>query len=653
MPKNDYSAAQFEELEGLEPIKLRPGQFTRIDSPAHIIQEVIDNSVDEALAGFALKIDFELLPDGFVRIADNGRGIPIEKAKKSNLPIVQAAFSKMYAGGKFRKGEADSAYKYSGGLHGVGVAVTNALSSSLTVSVCRDSQEYFIAFADGDVVKPLKKIGPAVTNGTCVIVKPNPKYFDTVELPIEGVKDLLRSKAVLLPGLTVTFTDSRQSPGVAEVWEYANGMPAYLNELATADQILVPLFAGEQYATAEDATYSEGEGVAWAFSWYEEGNSEGKSFVNLIPTPEGGTHVSGLRLALYECVKNYAEHHGMMPKGVKLTQDDVGRNLRYVLSAKVLEPSFANQTKDKLLSREALKLVEYMIKPRLEAWLNLNAAQARTIADIAIRHAMARQRASNKPERKRSSSVVMLPGKLADCQSSDATLSELFLVEGDSAGGSAKQARNKEFQAILAMRGKGLNSWEKTRGQILENDEIHDIATAIGIAPHGPKDELDWSKLRYHKNFILADADVDGFHIQVLMLTLYYKHFPQLITRGHIYIAKPPLFRLDADAIGKKKAARKIYVMDESELATWQDRLEKEGYKNQRVGRFKGLGEMNPDELWDTTLCPETRSALQVVLPMGQEEEANTMFTQLMDKGFATWRREWMERRGHEIELNS
>jgi len=643
-----YTEASIRILEGLEPVKLRPGQFTRTDSPLHIVQEVLDNAVDEAIAGYATEIAISLLPGGEVSIRDNGRGIPVGLHPEKKIPVVQAIFTVLYSGGKFDKA-AGGAYGYAGGLHGVGVSVTNALSDSLVAEVARDGWLWRIGFSDGDVVQPLTKVGRVEGTGTTVRVHPNPKYFDSPHLPVAELRELLRSKAVLLPGLRATLTDAREGEPTVETFCYEAGMASYLQELGGGEP-LVPMQVGEAYATAEDGGFAVGEGASWAFSWYERADAAGRSFVNLIPTPEHGTHVTGLRAAVYNAVKSYVEHHGLLPKGLKLTADDAFKQVRFVLSVRMLDPSFDNQTKDRLNSRDGVRLVERMTQPAIEAWFNRNPSLAKVVADIIIQAAMARQRASVKVEKRRSSSVVMLPGKLADCESQVPAETEVFLVEGDSAGGSAKQARTKDNQAILPMRGKGLNTWEKTSQEALTNTEVHDISTALGVPLHSKGDQVDLSKMRYGKVCILADADVDGFHIQVLLLTLFYKHFPALVEAGHVYVARPPLYRVDAEAQGKKKPARKVYAMDEPELAMWKERLQKEGYRDVQVGRFKGLGEMNPPELWDTTLNPDTRRLLQVRLPEGGLEGTDTLFDNLMAKDNSPWRREWMERRGNEVD---
>jgi topoisomerase IV subunit B len=642
-----YNEESIKILEGLEPVKQRPGMYTRTDSPLHIIQEVLDNSVDEAIGGYATNIQVEVLPGNCVRITDNGRGIPVGLHPEKKIPVVEAVFTILHAGGKFDKASG-GAYSYSGGLHGVGVSVTNALSDVLDVTVTRDGWKHQIVFNNGNVATPLKRLGRAEGTGTSSLIQPNPKYFDTPVIDAKALRALVKSKAILLPGLTAEFVDGTdpESP-VTEIFSYAAGLQDYLAELSP--EPVTPVIATQLYIETADDQFAVGEGAAWALAFYESPAAT-SSFVNLIPTPLGGTHVSGLRSALFNAVRAYTEHHSLTPKGIKLTADDVFKNVGYVLSARMLDPSFENQTKDRLNSRDGVKLLERVALPYFEGWLNLNPVPAKAIAELALRNAATRQRQTQKLERKRSSSLVMLPGKLSDCESSNPAETELFLVEGDSAGGSAKMGRSKYNQAILAMRGKGLNTWEKDSLEAMQNSEINDISTAIGVAPHKRSDVVDFGKLRYGKINILADADVDGFHIQVLLLTLFLKHFPQLIERGHIYISRPPLYRIDADAVGKKKAAKKIYVMDEAELTQVQEKLTKEGYSKFKVGRFKGLGEMDPPELWDTTLNPDTRRLLRVVLPEQATTEAEAAFDNLMSKKKSDWRREWMERRGNEVE---
>ncbi|MEO5700350.1 MAG: DNA topoisomerase IV subunit B [Casimicrobiaceae bacterium] len=651
--RSTYDESSIRVLKGLEPVRLRPGQFTRTDNPLHIVQEAIDNAVDEAIAGFARHVSVTVHPDQSVSVADDGRGIPVGPHPVEAIPVVQAIFTVLYSGGKFDKTTGAGAYTYAGGLHGVGVSVTNALSRRLECEVRRDGKLHRIVFQDGDVHEKLVVKGKASGTGTTVRVYPDPKYFDTATIPVTDLARLLRSKAVLLPGLEVTFTIEAAAGDAApkiQQWRYNAGLADYLTELAKGEPSLVPIFAGENHAGEADDTFAEGEGVAWALSWYEDAKGDGEAFVNLIPTPLGGTHVSGMRAAVFGAVTSFIDHHSLLPKGLKLQADDVSRNVRFVLSVRMLDPQFSGQTKDRLTSREGVRLVERKMTDPLEIWLNQHVGAGKTIAELAIRQALARTRAAKTVERKRSSSVVMLPGKLADCESSNPAETEIFLVEGDSAGGSAKMARNKETQAILPLRGKGMNVWEKDVHQAMENEEIRDLTTALGVPPHTRHDSIDWGKLRYGTVAIMSDADVDGQHIQTLLLTLFFRHFPQLIDRGHVYIAQPPLYRMDVDSAGKKRQAKKLYAMDRLELESWEDRLRKEGYTQWKVGRFKGLGEMDPSELWETTLNPDTRRLLRVMLPDDERDAAVERFNLLMAKARSGARREWMERRGSEVD---
>ncbi len=654
IPKTNstYDESSIRVLKGLEPVRLRPGQFTRTDTPLHIVQEAIDNAVDEAIAGHATLLAVTMHADASVSVADDGRGIPVGPHPIEKIPVVEAIFTVLYSGGKFDKTSGAGAYTYAGGLHGVGVSVTNALSRRLECEVRRQGRTHRIVFADGEVLEALAVKGKTTGTGTSVRIWPDPKYFDSATISAQDLAQLLRTKAVLLPGLLVTLTIETPAGPQTQQWQYTAGLAGYLSELAEGEVSLVPVFAGRNEAGESDETFAEGEGVEWAFSWYETAKGDGKAFVNLIPTALGGTHVSGLRSAVYAAVTAFIDHHSLLPKGLKLQPDDVCRNLRYVISVRMLDPQFAAQTKDKLTSREGVRLVERMVKDPLEIWLNQHVTEGKLIAELAIRQALARTRAAKTVERKRSSSVVMLPGKLADCESSDPAETEIFLVEGDSAGGSAKMARNKETQAILPLRGKGMNVWEKDAQQALENEEIRDLTTALGVSPHTLEDSIDWTRLRYGTVAIMSDADVDGQHIQTLLLTLFFRHFPQLIARGNVFVACPPLYRIDVDSAGKKRAAKKLYAMDRNELTSWEDRLKKEGYTSWKVGRFKGLGEMDPPELWETTLNPDTRRLLRVMLDEVDRPAAIERFNLLMAKARSGARREWMELRGNEVEIN-
>ena len=648
-----YGEASIRVLKGLEPVKQRPGMYTRTDNPLHIIQEVIDNAADEALAGYGKRIDVTVHADGSVSVEDDGRGIPFGLHPEEKVPVVEIVFTRLHAGGKFDKG-AGGAYSFSGGLHGVGVSVTNALAKRLQVTVCRDGQVAEIAFADGDVVEPLKTRRASSgdrRNGTTVRAWPDPKYFESAEFPKGELTHLLRSKAVLMPGVTVTL---RYEKGAEmQTWAYKGGLRDYLMQTLTADPV-IPLFEGEHYADrGETENFAEGEGAAWCVAFTEEGSPMRESYVNLIPTVAGGTHEAGLKDGLFGAVKGFIELHSLMPKGVKLMPEDVFSRASFVLSAKVLDPQFQGQIKERLNSRDALRLVSTYVKPAMELWLNQHVDVGRKLAELVIRQAQTRQRASQKVEKRKGSGVAVLPGKLTDCESRDVSLNEIFLVEGDSAGGSAKMGRDKETQAILPLRGKVLNAWEVEKDRLFANNEIHDIAVAIGVDPHGAGDEVDLSGLRYGKVCILSDADVDGSHIQVLLLTLFFRHFPKLIERGHIYVAKPPLFRVDAPARGKKPAA-KLYALDEGELAATLDKLRKEGARegSWSISRFKGLGEMNAEQLWETTLNPDTRRLLPVAFGALDFTATVESLAKLMGKGEAQARRELMELHGDAVEID-
>ena len=652
-PTAEYGEGSIRVLKGLEPVKQRPGMYTRTDNPLHIIQEVIDNAADEALAGFGKRIAVTQHTDGSVSVEDDGRGIPFGLHPEEGVSVVEIVFTRLHAGGKFDKGSG-GAYSFSGGLHGVGVSVTNALSTRLQVTVSRDKQVATLAFSGGDVIEPVT-VRPAASgdrkNGTTVRAWPDAKYFESAELPKGELVHMLRSKAVLMPGVTITLT--HEKTGEVQTWLYKGGLRDYLTQSLSVDP-LIPLFEGEQYASrSETENFAEGEGAAWCVAFTEEGSPMRESYVNLIPTVAGGTHESGLKDGLFQAVKGFIEMHSLMPKGVKLMPDDVFSRASFVLSAKVLDPQFQGQTKERLNSRDALRLVSTYVKPSLELWLSQHVEYGKKLADLVIKQAQARQRAGQKVEKRRGSGVAVLPGKLTDCESRDISLNEVFLVEGDSAGGSAKMGRDKETQAVLPLRGKVLNAWEVERDLLFKNNEIHDISVAIGVDPHGPNDEPDLSGLRYGKVCILSDADVDGSHIQVLLLTLFFRHFPKLIETGHIYIARPPLVRVDAPARGKKPAA-KLYALDEGEMTAILDKLRKEGCRegSWTISRFKGLGEMNAEQLWDTTLNPETRRLLPVAYGEPGFDATEGSFNKLMGKGEAASRRELMELHGNEVEID-
>jgi topoisomerase IV subunit B len=657
--KNEYSESSIRVLKGLEPVKQRPGMYTRTDNPLHIIQEVIDNAADEALAGHCKNIDVVLHSDGSISVEDDGRGIPVGMHPEEKVPVVEIVFTRLHAGGKFDKA-AGGAYSFSGGLHGVGVSVTNALSKKLEVTVVREGATHAMTFADGDVVKPLSPVaadaskGKPKKSGTHVRAWPNAKYFDSAIIPFNELQNLLRSKAVLLAGLKVSLLDEKSNKLLN--WQYKEGLKGYLGEnLASSSDSgpLIPFFDGQEYMPAQHDTFAEGEGAQWIVAWTEDGALVRESYVNLIPTSAGGTHESGLREGLFNAVKSFVEVQNLQPKGVKLLPEDVFVRCSFVLSTRILDPQFQGQVKERLNSRDAVRLVASITKSQLELWLNQHVDYGKRLAELVIKQAQTRQKAGQKVEKKKSSGVAVLPGKLTDCESSDITRNEIFLVEGDSAGGSAKMGRDKEFQAILPLRGKVLNTWETEKDRLFANNEIHDVAVAIGVDPHSASEKPSLAGLRYGRICILSDADVDGSHIQVLLLTLFYRHFPALIDAGHIYVAKPPLFRVDVPAQGKRPL-RKLYCLDEGELKYVEDKLRKDGVREGAwsVSRFKGLGEMNAGQLWETTMNPDTRRLLPVAIGSIGIEATQSRFTMLMGKGEASSRRAWLEEHGNEADVD-
>src|SRR4051794_4447260 len=647
-----YSEASIRVLKGLEPVKQRPGMYTRTDNPLHVIQEVLDNAADEALAGYGKRIKTTLHGDGSVSIEDDGRGIPFGLHPEEKAPVIELVFTRLHTGGKFDKGKG-GAYSFSGGLHGVGVSVTNALAKRLEVITHREGQVARMVFSGGDVSErlELRKMQEGDRRqGTTVRAWPDPKYFESTQLPLAELAHLLRSKAVLMPGVTVSLVNEKTKD--TQSWQYKGGLRDYLMQTLNGEPV-IPLFEGEGFAKDND-NFAEGEGAQWCVAFTEDGQPVRESYVNLIPTSAGGTHESGLRDGLFTAVKSFVDLHSLLPKGVKLLPEDVFARASYVLSAKVLDPQFQGQIKERLNSRDAVRLVSSFVRPALELWLNQHVEYGRKLAELAIKSAQSRQKAGQKVEKRKGSGVAVLPGKLTDCESKDIRHNEVFLVEGDSAGGSAKMGRDKESQAILPLRGKVLNTWEVERDRLFANTEIHDIAVAIGVDPHGATDtNVDLSGLRYGKICILSDADVDGSHIQVLLLTLFFRHFPKLIDAGNVYVARPPLFRVDAPARGKKPAS-KLYALDEGELTAILDKLRKEGVKegSWTISRFKGLGEMSAEQLWETTLNPDTRRLLPVQLGKMDFTGTESLITKLMGKGEAAARRELMEIHGDTVEID-
>ena len=650
-----YSEASIRVLKGLEPVRARPGMYTRTDTPTHIIQEVIDNAADEALAGLARTLSVRMHRDGSVSVEDDGRGIPVGPHPTEQEPTVVVVFTRLHAGGKFDKTSGEGAYAFSGGLHGVGVSVTNALSSRLAVTVKRDGEISAVEFADGGrLVQPLSVIGKCArkVTGTCVRAWPDPAFFDSPRVALGEMERLLRAKAVLLPGVTVRLTVEREDGDLEKTWSYPEGLPQYLAELLDQAPPLLPVFAGERYAEADNAGFARGEGAAWAFAW-SDGAVAAESFVNLIHTALGGTHEAGLKAGVFDAVKAFAEHHGLLPRGIQLRQEDVCGRMSFVLSARILDPQFQGQVKERLNSREAVRLVSGMVRDPFEVWLNHHVEHGKLLAELASKAAASRLKAAQKVEKRKSSSVVVLPGKLSDASSADPEITELFLVEGDSAGGSAKQARDRETQAILPLRGKVLNTWEVEPERLYANNEVHDIAVALGVERHGFDDAPDLTGLRYGKVILMADADVDGAHINTLLLTLFFRHFPRLVEQGRICVAQPPLYRVDVPARGRKPM-RRFYALDDDELAAIRDRLVREGVRPESIetGRFKGLGEMNPEQLRETAMNPATRRVLPVRVTRDEMRAAVTMFDMLMGKGESAARREWMETKGNTVEAD-
>ena len=627
----NYSANEITVLKDLEPVQLRPGMYTDTTRPNHLAQEVIDNSVDEALAGFATKIEVILHKDQSIEVIDNGRGMPVDIHPVEKVSGVEVIMSKLHAGGKF----SNKNYTFSGGLHGVGISVVNALSERVDVTVKRNGEVYKIAFENGKKVEDLTVIGTCGrrTTGTTVHFKPNPKYFDSPKFSASRLRHLLRAKAVLCSGLEIKFIDKVND--TEDTWLYQDGLNDYLMEAVNGlvtlpEQPFIGEFKGEK------------EAVSWALLWLPEGGELiGESYVNLIPTALGGTHVNGLRQGLLDAMREFCEFRNLLPRGVKLTADDLWDRCAYVLSLKMQDPQFAGQTKERLSSRQSAVFIGGVVKDAFSLWLNQNIQQAELLADMAISSAQRRLRAAKKVVRKKLVSGPALPGKLADCSSQDLNLTELFLVEGDSAGGSAKQAREREYQAILPLRGKILNTWEVSPEQVLASQEVHDIAVALGIDP----DNDDLSQLRYGKVCILADADSDGLHIATLLCALFLRHFPKLVEQGHVYVAMPPLYRID---LGKEV----FYALDESEKEAILDRLKgKKGKPN--VQRFKGLGEMNPMQLRETTMDPNTRRLVQLTFETQGEESQETMETMdmLLAKKRAEDRKNWLQAKGDQVDL--
>lgn len=626
---SDYKADAIEVLNGLEPVRRRPGMYTDTTRPNHLGQEVIDNSVDEALAGHAREMIVTLHPDQSLEVQDDGRGMPVDIHPEEGVPGVELIMTKLHAGGKF----SNKNYKFSGGLHGVGISVVNALSTRVNVTVKRDGQVYEMAFENGDKVSNLAVTGTVGkrNTGTNLRFWPDPKYFDSPKFSVLKLTHLLRAKAVLCPGLKITFRNLVDEE--EQSWYYEDGLRDYLvesvRELPTLpEEPFTGAFAGNE------------EAVDWAITWLPEGGeSVTESYVNLIPTPQGGTHANGLRQGLLDAMRDFCEFRNLLPRGVRLTPEDIWDRCAYILSVKMQDPQFAGQTKERLSSRQCAAFVSGVVKDAFSLWLNEHTEQAEQLAELCINNAQRRMRASKKVVRKKVTQGPALPGKLTDCATQDPARGELFLVEGDSAGGSAKQARDRDFQAVMPLRGKILNTWEVDSDQILGSQEIHDISVALGVDPNSE----DLEQLRYGKVCILADADSDGLHIATLLCALFVKHFRSLVDHGHIYVAMPPLYRVD---VGKEV----FYALDEFEKQGILDRIEAEKKKGKvNVQRFKGLGEMNPLQLRETTMDPNTRRLVQLTVDDALATEE--LMDMLLAKKRSGDRRDWLESKGNLVDL--
>lgn len=622
MTQSSYNADAIEVLSGLEPVRRRPGMYTDTTRPNHLGQEVIDNSVDEALAGHATRIDVILHADQSLEVIDNGRGMPVDIHPEEGVSGVELILCRLHAGGKF----SNKNYQFSGGLHGVGISVVNALSSRVEVTVKRDGQIYSIVFADGEKIQDLTVIGTCGrrTSGTSVHFWPTASYFDSAKFSVSRLTHLLKAKAVLCPGLEIVFTDKVNN--TEQRWLYQDGLNDYLIDV-------VKEFVTLPEAPFTGAVSTDTEAADWAVVWLPEGGELiGESYVNLIPTAQGGTHVNGLRQGLLDAMREFCEFRNLLPRGVKLSPEDIWDRCAYVLSLKMQDPQFAGQTKERLSSRQSAAFVSGVVKDAFSLWLNQNVQYAEQLAELAINSAQRRMRAAKKVVRKKLTSGPALPGKLADCSSQDLSKTELFLVEGDSAGGSTKQARDRVFQAVMPLRGKILNTWEVSSDEVLASQEVHDISVAIGIDP----DSDDLSQLRYGKVCILADADSDGLHIATLLCALFVRHFRTLVEQGHVYVAMPPLFRID---LGKEVH----YALDEDEKNGILERLKKKKGKP-NVQRFKGLGEMNPLQLRETTMDPNTRRLVQ--LTIDDLQQTLDIMDMLLAKKRSEDRRHWLQSKG-------
>lgn len=626
MAKNSYDAEAIEVLSGLDPVKKRPGMYTDTSNPNHLIQEVLDNSVDEALSGHCSSIKISLLKDGSIMVSDNGRGMPVDVHPEHKVTGVELILCKLHAGAKFSGDD----YNFSGGLHGVGVSVVNALSEALDVKVKRDSKEFQIAFSNGDKISELKQIGEVgIRNtGTSITFKPNPEYFEDINVQIKSLKHLLKAKAVLCPGLTIEFINEKKSND-KEKWFFEDGLKSYLIESSEGSEFILE----ESILCSKEGNAQE---LEFAINWSPKlpKNKLDETYVNLIPTAQGGSHLNGFKSGLLESLKEFCEYRNLLPKGLKINSDDIINNAVFIVSSKLQNPQFAGQTKERLDSKDHMSFVSSTTKDVLSIWLNTHTEEGEKIAELAIISAQTRAKVSNIVERKKTFKGPALPGKLSDCNSQDLNETELFLVEGDSAGGSAKQARERSFQAIMPLRGKILNTWDLESAEIIKSQEIKNLSTAIGVLPGNS----DLSSLRYGKVCILADADSDGLHIATLLCALFLRHFKPLVQEGRIYISMPPLYRIDC---GKEV----LYALDDSQRDEIVNNFKnKKGKPKINIQRFKGLGEMNPSQLRETVMDPSTRQLVK--LSISSSDNANSMMDLLLSKKNAAARKEWLEKKG-------
>lgn len=650
---DEYSAKNIKVLAGLDPVKKRPGMYTNTENPNHIIEEVIDNSADEILGGNATSIKVTHYKNGSVSVEDDGRGIPVDIHEETGKSALEVIFTSLHSGGKFDKeNEENSSYQFAGGLHGVGVSVTNALSTKLVAQVKKGGKLYEMIFENGYLTQDITVIKnvPKSERGTKITAYPNPEYFDEPNIDLKKLENALKAKSILLSGAKIQLNIEKENGEFTTInWEYEDGVETYINEIIVNNDLetTIPVIhhRGFLAESNEDNGFRKGEGAEFALTWSEYGSSHKESFVNLIPTRQGGTHEIGLKNGLFDCVKDFAEQHALLPKGVKINSEDVWGKLSFVLSAKILNPQFQGQTKEKLNNKSSIKLMHLVSKSFFEHWINTNVEAGKTIVELAIKQSEIRNKKDNtSKKRKQLDGAVFLPGKLTDCDSENPRDTELFIVEGDSAGGSARQARDKEFQAILPLKGKPQNAWELSADKSMENEEISNLSAAMGIEPHTREDVIDLGKLRYHKICILADADTDGYHIQTLLFAIFMRHFPQLLDNGYVYVSKPPLYKVSAILLGKEKGVAIKYAINEAERDSIVKYFNKQKVKtgSLEISRFKGLGEMNSDQLWDTTLNPDTRHLVPVLIKTHSLSSTTENVDMLMNKKRSGDRRKWI-----------